>query len=238
MADIGTDHALLPCDLVINGIVPCAVAVEVNEGPYAVACQQVRKFGLDDLIDVRLGDGLTVVRPDEVKTIVLAGMGAPLMLDVLEAGKEVLADVTQLVLQPNVAASQLRFWMLENGWQLTEEDLVYEHGYFYEILVATQGDPMEPYRKLTNAKQVARDHIMEIGPLLWQCKHPVLRQNLESVLTKQSRILKQMPENGQTKTKKKRENLIREIGELKELIACLPKESISSASSTNLCHRS
>src|SRR5690606_8294198 len=129
-------HALLPCYLILNKLVPKVIAVEVNEGPYEAARRQVQRYGLERHIDVRLGDGLTVLKPGEVHSIVLAGMGGTLINTILQQGREVLAKTHQIVLQPNVAEAKLRRWMLDNGWCLIEEELVLEHDRFYTILVA------------------------------------------------------------------------------------------------------
>ena len=58
IADIGTDHALLPSYLVQERIVPAAIAVDVSPGPLEIAQKQVRALLLADKISVRLGDGL------------------------------------------------------------------------------------------------------------------------------------------------------------------------------------
>src|SRR5574344_1648931 len=78
VADIGSDHAYLPCYLVHEGIAKRAVAGEVVKGPYESAVKQVRQEGLTDKVTVRLADGLAAVQPtDGVDTVTIAGMGGP-----------------------------------------------------------------------------------------------------------------------------------------------------------------
>ena len=52
LADIGTDHAFLPIDLVQRGIIKFAVASDIGAGPVAIAKQNVADAGLTDQISV------------------------------------------------------------------------------------------------------------------------------------------------------------------------------------------
>lgn len=140
VADIGSDHAYLPCYLVHKGIATRAIAGEVVQGPYESAERQVRAEGLAHKITVRLANGLAAVEPqDHVDTVTIAGMGGPLIVSILERDPQSLATVTRLILQPNIHAKVIREWALRNGWALTDEMILEEDQKIYEVLVLQRG---------------------------------------------------------------------------------------------------
>ncbi|EAC2546114.1 tRNA (adenine-N(1))-methyltransferase [Listeria monocytogenes] len=136
IADIGSDHAYLPCFAVKNQTASFAIAGEVVDGPFQSAQKQVRSSGLTEYIDVRKGNGLAVIeKKDVIDTIVIAGMGGALIRTILEEGAAKLAGVTKLILQPNIAAWQLREWSEQNNWLITSEAILREDNKIYEIMV-------------------------------------------------------------------------------------------------------
>ncbi|MBC1484217.1 tRNA (adenine-N(1))-methyltransferase [Listeria sp. FSL L7-1509] len=136
IADIGSDHAYLPCFAIKNKMASFAVAGEVVEGPFKSAQKQVASIGLTSQIDVRKGNGLEVITAaDAIDTIVIAGMGGTLIRTILEEGVAKLTNVTKLILQPNIAAFQLREWSEKNNWTITSEAILREDNKIYEIIV-------------------------------------------------------------------------------------------------------
>src|SRR5690554_4326780 len=90
VADIGTDHGYIPVFLKKTGRAKWAMASDINTGPLEKAAEVIKRHGLETEIDIRRGDGLTVLDGGEADTIVVAGMGGMLMRDILAAGVRVL----------------------------------------------------------------------------------------------------------------------------------------------------
>jgi tRNA (adenine22-N1)-methyltransferase len=205
LADIGSDHAYLPCYVVKRGIVPFAIAGEVVEGPFQSALGQVSEEGLSDQISVRKGNGLEVLDPDEVDCITIAGMGGTLISNILDAGKEKLSSVKRLILQPNIHAISIRQWLLHNDWELKSEEILEEDGKIYEVLVAERGTPLKPYEKDINKGLL-------MGPFLIDSKNEVFKKKWSEEKRNWERILSQLNEAN------KSEEVFLKMNELKEKI--------------------
>ncbi|WP_078379672.1 tRNA (adenine(22)-N(1))-methyltransferase [Sutcliffiella halmapala] len=185
LADIGSDHAYLPCYAYLKGLIERAVAGEVVEGPYQSAKEQVTKTELTAVIDVRKGNGLEVISPNEVTCITIAGMGGTLIQSILENGKEKLEGVQTLILQPNIGAKKVREWLVANEWELVAEKILEDEGRIYEILVAERGDSEKPYEKKKAASLL-------LGPFLAKEKNAVFIQKWSQELEHWKKIVSQL----------------------------------------------
>lgn len=142
VADIGTDHAYLPIALVQMGKIKRAIAIDVKQGPYENACNQVAKFGVDKFVQVRLGDGLKPLELGEADTAVLAGMGGALMIEILSASQEVVANLKHIVMQPQNGFGRIRKYLIEHHWKIVEECLLEDED-IYTVLHWEQGSMQE-----------------------------------------------------------------------------------------------
>ncbi|WP_160721743.1 tRNA (adenine(22)-N(1))-methyltransferase [Bacillus sp. USDA818B3_A] len=212
MADIGSDHAYLPCYLAKNIKIPFAIAGEVAEGPYQSAEKNVLAEGLADQISVRMGDGLEVIQPGEVDCITIAGMGGALISTILDNGKDKLDSVKRLVLQPNISAISIRTWLLSNNWELLAEEIIEEDGKIYEILVAEQGEPDRPYRE-------KREEGLLLGPFLLKQKNEIFIKKWTAEMKNWQRICQALEGATETaETIEKRKELIEKIRLVEEVL--------------------
>lgn len=137
LADIGSDHAYLPCHLALNHQIEYAVAGEVVDGPYQAAISEVTQQQLDTIVRVRKGNGLEVVNSDDgINVVTICGMGGALIRDILEAGKHALSEHTKLVLQPNVGEHLVREWLDAHQYTIVTEAIICDHSRLYDVIVA------------------------------------------------------------------------------------------------------
>lgn len=134
LGDVGTDHALLPIIMIQEGRCSHAVASDLRRGPLGAAKKNVCRFGLEDRIKLRLGSGLSVYRPQECDTMVIAGMGGLLIAQILTDTPEIAGSTERLILQPNTCQPELRRYLLENGYEILDETCAAEERHVYLIL--------------------------------------------------------------------------------------------------------
>ncbi len=137
VADIGTDHALLPCALVAAGRCPSAIASDIRVGPTEAAQKTVAATGLEQTVSVRLGAGLQTVSPDEVDDIVIAGMGGETIASILEDAAWTKDPHYRLILQPMTRPERLRRFLYDNGFDIQTETVAKDGRRLYTVLCVT-----------------------------------------------------------------------------------------------------
>jgi len=128
LADVGTDHGYIPIALCLEGVIPSALAMDVNPGPLERAKEHIQQFDLETDIHTRLSDGVQALCPGEADSVLIAGMGGALTVKILEAGEKVLASVKELILQPQSEIDKVRSYLLTHGYVIAGEKMVYEDG--------------------------------------------------------------------------------------------------------------
>lgn len=136
MADIGTDHGFLPISLFCREISPKVIMTDISEPSLKKAIQNsmIHIGPSEKNIDFRAGSGLSVLKPSEVDTVVIAGMGGKLMIDIMAADMSLTCSFNKFILQPRIGQGHLRKWLLDNGFTIIYEDLVKEGRYIPEII--------------------------------------------------------------------------------------------------------
>lgn len=174
IADIGSDHAYLPVNLMLNQKITYAVAGEVAVGPKKNADSEVDKQGLQAKIKVRLADGLAAIQDeDKIDTVVIAGMGGILISKILASGGE----FDTLILQPNTDEQAVREWLEKNNYKIIAEDIIAEDNHTYELIKAVPGK-----MKLTLLEK-------QFGPILSQVKSDTWISKWRHELARKEKVL-------------------------------------------------
>lgn len=163
VADIGTDHGYIPIYLTEQGIVSKVIAMDINRGPLERARMHVTGHGLKGQIELRQSDGLKALKPGEVDTIIISGMGGTLIVRILEEGKRITECLDACILQPQSEISKVRRYLVRNHMTIVEEDMVEEDGKFYPVMKVVHGDASD----YTECEYI-------YGRCLLHTRHPVL----------------------------------------------------------------
>ena len=198
VCDVGCDHGYVSIALVQRGISPFALAMDVNKGPLERAKEHIEFFGLSAEINIRLSDGLREYMPGEADSLIIAGMGGRLMVNILNENINNTRDFKELILSPQSEIPEVRMFLSEQGFMIVDEAMVLEDGQYYTVIKAISTDnrcrlsPVE----------------LSYGPVLIRKKDPVLSQFLHWRLSKHNEVLCKL------KTLERNESRDNRIGEL------------------------
>ncbi len=209
VADIGTDHGYIPVYLLNNNKVSYAILADVNKGPLENARKEVRHNKLEDKVDLRLGSGLEVLKPNEVDEVIIAGMGGMLISDLLEAKKDVAHTVDKLILQPMQAQGELRKYLYNNGYEILDEVLVKEDFRIYEIIIA---------KYIGENTEVNNDIYYEVGSKLIENKDELLSEFINKKIKSYESILNKLEGKSGEVIERRREETKKIIDNFKGLI--------------------
>ena len=134
--DVGTDHGYLPACLAQRAYPGRLFASDINAAPLAAARKTASEAAVEDKIEFLLCDGLDLCPPEAVDTIVIAGMGGDLICRILDRAEWCMDEKYMLILQPMTKAEVLRFWLVNNGYVLSEERLVRDDAFLYQVIRA------------------------------------------------------------------------------------------------------
>lgn len=207
VGDVGTDHAYIPVALVERQIVTRAIASDVVDGPVRNARKTVERYGVSNQVEVRKGSGLAPYDIGEIQGVIIAGMGGPLIAEIIEADYELAHALDFMILQPMIGQEVLREYLESHNFKIVEEYIETEGDKFYEIIKVVTG-------------QMTIDEALhyEIGPLLSQKDDEKVKAFLSFKLKKYQKIYKSVKENSSVDQTEFLEGIDKKIKILEELI--------------------
>ncbi len=211
LADIGTDHGFIPLYLIQQNRIKRAIAADISAGSLDKARRLIRQHQLEHCIETRLGNGLSVLMPGEADIILIAGMGGILIRDIIDQHEEIARSADALILQPMIAQAELRYWLLHNGYEITDEELVKEDRRIYEIIVAVPSIVSSGYKD---------EVYYDIGWKLIEKKHPLLREQLIKKMRSLEKTIIQLEEGRTDKATVRLQQMKEKLRQYKEVFNC------------------
>ena len=209
LADVGTDHGYVPIYLYERNIIPRAIAMDVNKGPLERAALHIAESGMKEAIETRLSDGLTALKPGEADSVVIAGMGGPLIIRILSAHPEITESLKELILQPQSEISEVRIWLYEQGYEIIEEHMVFEDGKYYPMFKAVKNSEA---KKMTDLEY-------KYGKISVLGEPEVLRAYLVREIANKQNILQKLSEETTEKSKGRAVEIKALLAELEEMLS-------------------
>lgn len=205
--DIGADHAYLTLALLESGKIQWAEAVENKPGPFIRMKSNIDASSFSSHVVCSHSDGLEDLRGN-VNCLAICGMGGKLASEILEKGKDKLDNVETMILDPHRDLAEVRSRVVDLGYYIEDEKMVYEDKIYYSIILFSKGRPSRPYTKAE----------LGLGPVLLKRLDPVFlsfvseqKKNVGKILDKNLseearrkylnfyRLLKNVEEKGRLK---------------------------------------
>lgn len=217
VADIGTDHGLLPIFLYKENLSPKIILCDIKQGPLEKAKRNISVYAPDMAADIRLGSGLEPIALGEVDTVVIAGMGGDVISEILAKDPLKTKSIKTFILQPRNAKDKLRMWLYMQGYTVSREKLVREGKYICEIIVVDTSVTVDlSERKRVFEKKVS-DLDFEINHLLLSGKDPLLKELIECRIKSEEKIISSIRKKGSTASQRKIKEKEYRIDKLNEI---------------------
>ena len=187
VADVGTDHGLLPLYLLSEKRAAFVVATDIALGPLQAAKENTRRLGVTKGLDFRLADGLNAVSPDEVDVIVIAGMGGETMCNILSTAPWITDAPYRILLQPQSKLPELLDFLAHAGYEVWDQHLAAETGRIFTIL-EVYTEKMRP----AGAQPPPKGGFRYVCPQILKRGDALLGAYLDGLIRKLSRTLEGM----------------------------------------------
>ena len=134
VVDVGCDQAKLGILLAKRN--QKSIASDISPKVIERASLDIRKLGLDNLIDLRISNGLQNIKEKEADTLVLSGMGTHTILEILNSTK---IKFNKIITISNNYHDILRDKMNELNYKVDKELIIKENNKYYNLILFTKG---------------------------------------------------------------------------------------------------
>lgn len=176
-ADIGSDHGKMAVALLQSGLCRRTIATDISAPSLSKARKAAKTHALEEKMEFRVGDGLSIFEKGEADVAIIAGMGGEMIAKILTEGEHVARAMNALLLQPMQHAAKLRYFLRNNGWRIEEECICNEGRRIYEWMRVVSGAP-DHYPGEFSGEEEGPNVMDEIGPLLFLQRDPLSIERL------------------------------------------------------------
>lgn len=145
IADIGTDHCIIPLSIIDNNLAKLVIATDINRSIIDKLSKKITGTKYDGKIDLRCGKGLETVKRDEANIIIITGMGCETILEILEDINNYVFDY--LLISPQTKLYDFRKYIINNKMNILDEKIIEENGKYYFIFKICKSDTKVNYKE-------------------------------------------------------------------------------------------
>lgn len=178
VADIGTDHGIIPIMLSKFNLAKKIIAIDISENSLNKLKEKLKQNDNINNIETRVSDGLNSFFEYEIDTIIISGMGGILIKDILNTNLDIAKTAETLILSPNNSLDVVRKFLVNNNFKIIDEKDVFENSKYYQILKVSYGKDL-----------FYEDYEYNYGKILIKNKSKNLKLFLENELNKYSLII-------------------------------------------------
>ena len=193
LLDVGSDHGLLPIYAINNDYVKDAIASDINYKPLIKAKENFKKYNLE--IETLCFDGIPKTNSDVIS---ICGMGAELIIQILEKTLNNAKNLKRLILSPNNDYYILRQY-LNNKFNIVDEEVIIDRNHYYEVIVLEEGNSNYTDKELY------------FGPILLKKRTKVFIDKLNKDLSTLKNIVDGITNNDKKEEIKKEIKMIEEV---------------------------
>ena len=140
VADIGTDHGIIPVRLAESDYHGNIIASDLRIDPLNKAVQYSESRGVKNRIRFILCDGLSGIDKELIDHIIIAGMGGDTITKILDEEYWCADKRYSLILQPMTHSNILRYWLINNEFIIKNEYLQKDDGKIYTVMYVVYGN--------------------------------------------------------------------------------------------------
>lgn len=133
VTDVGTDHGYVPNFLCENKISSDIIATDISKNSLEKSIELTRELGNEKFVRNILANGIVDENRDN---IIIAGLGGIQIAEIIANSIDIAKSSKKLILQPMQKTNTLRRELNNMGFEIFDEEIIYEDGRYFEIILA------------------------------------------------------------------------------------------------------